>query len=237
MQHDIFRGGEANNWYNRNKLGLTDNYTGDPLLDYLLPLDLVGKKILDIGCGNGHRLARLAELGAECWGVEPSAKAVEEGKQRFPKLFLSVGCSHDLRSFKDEGFDLVTVSFVFHWVDRARLIQTVSEIDRVLKDGGTLAIQDFYPDVPHKRPYHHDLNLCIYTYKQQYAEMFLATNLYTQIFRANFEHPKGDDHSWHKRDDSLKGNDENGYLVVMKKDLQGNYPIRDTDKGISEKLI
>ena len=79
---------EGNAWFSRNNLDMIENYKGDLFLDYLLTLPLKGKLVLNIGCGIGHRLAQLAEHGAECYGIEPSKMAVDEGNARFPKIRL-----------------------------------------------------------------------------------------------------------------------------------------------------
>lgn len=226
MQHDQFLHGEADNWYERNREDLINKYSGDYMSQYLLGTDLQNKKVLDVGCGHGDRLNELSKHGAQCWGIEPSQLAVDEASKMFPQIEVSVGVSHDLARYAEASFDIVTVAFVFHWVDRARLLQTVSEIDRVLKDGGTLLIMDFFPDVPHRREYHHNLDLGVYTFKQIYADMFTASNIYTELDRVKFKHPDGVHYDWHQRDDSLTGGDRDGMLVVLQKDLLGNYPVR-----------
>jgi ubiquinone/menaquinone biosynthesis C-methylase UbiE len=141
------------------------------------------------------------------------------------------GVSHDLSAFPDASFDIVTVSFVFHWVDRSKLLQTVSECDRVLKDGGLLAIQDFFPAAPQRRMYHRNPELGVFTYKQVYSDIFRASNIYTSVFRMNFLHPNAEHMAWDRRDDTLKGGDDHGFLEVLKKDLNGNYPIKDEVMG------
>lgn len=128
---------------------------------------------------------------------------------------MSVGFSHDLNRFKDNYFDCVIVSFVFHWIDRSKLFETVSEIDRVLTDGGFLIIQDFSPKNACKTKYHHLENEEVYTYKQNYWDIFFSSNLYNIISHEKFLHNPNE-----------KESDQNMCsMVVMKKNLYSNYPL------------
>jgi SAM-dependent methyltransferase len=81
----------------------------------------------------------------------------------------------------DERFDLVIVNFVFHWVDRSSLLQSIAEVDRVVADGGWLLIGDFLPAIPAKVPYHHLPDEPMYTYKQDYSEIFRASGGYRVV--------------------------------------------------------
>jgi len=76
------------------------------------------------------------------------------------------------------SFDLIIVNFVFHWIDRANLLRSMAEIDRLLEDSGYLIIGDFLPSNLTKVQYHHMEDPKIYTYKQNYAATFTASGLY-----------------------------------------------------------
>ncbi len=52
------------------------------------------------------------------------------------------------------------------------LTRAIAEIDRVVKWNGYLVLDDFLPDFPTKRHYHHRTGEPIFTYKQDYAEIF-----------------------------------------------------------------
>lgn len=182
MQHDIFSKDEADNYFARNDGHETVN---DPFSDVLRTLDLKGKKILDIGCADGYKLAEFTD--SDCYGIDPSQKAIDAGLERFPRLKLQVGVSHDL-PYADDTFDVVWLNFVFHWLDRSKLMKTVSEIDRVLKDGGTLVISDFSVPLPQKRPYFHRTDVEMFTYKQYYPALFTSSNLYTSLSSVVADH-------------------------------------------------
>jgi SAM-dependent methyltransferase len=205
MQHDIFLGGEGDAWYGRNKDALASR-PDDLLTKYLLASDLEGKKILDIGCGNGHRLSLIS---GERYGIDPSAEAV---CSIAPPIKAQVGVSHQL-DYPDALFDVVIISFVFHWLDRSVLLKTVSEIDRVLKDSGTLCIMDFYPDRPHKRRYHHREDVELFTYKQDYSKLFLESGIYQLESKTFFMHPDLTVGA------EITDFDNGGFLAVLRHDL------------------
>lgn len=137
-------------------------------------------------------------------------------------MHISQGTA-DVLDFEDNFFDIVFISFVFHWVGRSKLLKAVSEIDRVLKDGGTLVISDFFPDIPHRRTYHHNTELGVYTYKQDYSKIFTASNLYTENTRIPFMHigPK-------RELTGFKLGDNSGMLISLTKSLTNNYPTRES---------
>ncbi|MFA6279080.1 MAG: class I SAM-dependent methyltransferase [Candidatus Paceibacterota bacterium] len=175
------------------------------LLDEYLDTLSLGGNILDIGTQDGRRLARLK---GKCFGIEPSQLAVDEGKKKYPHISLQRGLSHEL-PFSDEMFDVVMISYVFHWVGRKNLLKTVSEMDRVLKSGGLLIIQDFYPIQPKAVPYHYKDEL--FTYKQNYWEIFTATQLYTLVEKIPTIHLSN------KADQLLTGGDDQAVIVSLKK--------------------
>ncbi len=210
MQHDIFLEGEGDNWHERNKDAIASK-PDDLLTKYLLSRDLEGKRILDIGCSNGHCLVR---IGGERYGIDPSASAIASIQ---PPIHAEVGVSHDL-PYPDSFFDIVAVSFVFHWLDRSKLLKTVSEIDRVLKSGGTLCIMDFYPDAPHKRRYHHREDVEVFTYKQDYSNIFVESGLYGVESKRFFMHPESG------TDAAITDGDKGGFFAALRK--RDAYPLR-----------
>lgn len=179
-QDDVFVGSEGDRWFERNVHTLA---IVDPDTDRLLRvLDLYGIRpanVLEIGAANGYRLAALARNGARSVGVEPSKRAVADGRRRFVEVELHEGTADALPV---EGpFDLVIINFVLHWVGRSRLFRVVAEADRVLADRGFLAIGDFYPRNLLRTPYHHLPGSGVQTFKQDYAKIFIASGAYEVI--------------------------------------------------------
>lgn len=180
-QDDIFQASEADNWFRRNREALG---RFDPGLDLPLRLldlyDLRPRSVLEIGAANGYRVAAIAhKYGARATAVEPSAEAIADGAARYPEVAFvqATGSQVPLTA----TFDLVVVNFVFHWIDRAMLLRSVAEVDRLLRDGGFLIIGDFLPSNRLQVQYHHLPGEHVYTYKQDYAAVFQASGLYHPI--------------------------------------------------------
>ena len=181
LQDKLFSEFEGDRWFERNRRTL-DSF--DASAD--LPLKLIGlyeitpARVLEIGAANGFRLAAIHERsGAEAVALEPSAQSVLNGKASFPFVTFIRGTASavPLRG----SFDLVIVNFVFHWIDRQSLLRAVAEVDRLVSDGGYLLIGDFHPANQLRVPYHHLKTQEVFTYKQNYAETFLASGLYHPV--------------------------------------------------------
>jgi len=52
-------------------------------------------RIFDVGCGNGAFMARLAELGFDPTGVDPSDSGVKTGKAAHPELKMHAASAYD----------------------------------------------------------------------------------------------------------------------------------------------
>jgi len=98
-------------------------------------------RILDIGCGRAWMLAKLKQLGWECYGTEWSETLVNLHRQNGLQVFREI----DLRDchFADQYFDVVTLWHVFEHIYNPSEI--LAEIRRVIKPGGliVLATPDF----------------------------------------------------------------------------------------------
>jgi len=102
-------------------------------------------KILDVGCGGGmtvHKLAGIATEG-KVYGIDFSEESVTVS-QRTNKRLIKMGCveirhgSVSCLPFSDNMFDLVTaVDSHYYWSD---LTADMREVLRVLKPGGKLMI-------------------------------------------------------------------------------------------------
>lgn len=190
-QYEIFKGFEADNWYERNRKALEPS---DDLIVWLIDtyrlLDS-NKSVLEVGASNGFRLERLREkYGCRAVAVEPSQKAVQEGKEKFPQIeFYNITAEE--MDFERE-FDLVILNGVFCWIDRTTLSLVVSKIDRILKEEGHLILGDFQTPFYLKNPYHHLKDVEVYTYKQSYKELFLSSGLYLELAHLCYNHDTKD---------------------------------------------
>jgi SAM-dependent methyltransferase len=217
-QRDIFLGGEGDAYFRRNAPAYASQEAGrtslplQVLKHYVQP----GKKVLEIGCANGLNLEALRrQAGCVGSGVDPSAEAVETGKRDFPSLDLQRATA-DALPFADASFDLVWFGFCLYVTDRALLPRVVAEADRVLKDGGFLAIVDFDPGAAMKRRYHHAEGIT--TYKTDYGRMFLGFPQYVLVEKRSFSHAG-------ERFESDPG--ERLAIQVLNKHLGGGYAVVD----------
>jgi len=105
-------------------------------------LDLRGKRVLEIGLGQGADSESLIRRGAIWTGVDLTAESVDRVRTRLtlrdlPFADLRQGSVLDL-PFADASFDLVFSHGVLHHVPEIR--QAEREIHRVLRPGGELVI-------------------------------------------------------------------------------------------------
>ena len=186
LQDAVFSEGEGDAYFERNQE--TYDPARDPLLDCLASQSIKPRDVLEIGASRGDRLAELHNrYQANVTAIDPSHAAIANGRQAFPFIQFFVATARAL-PLEDEHYDLVIASFVFHWIDRKCLLTSAAEIDRVLKPNGHLLIADFAPFSPKKVRYHHRPESEIYTYKQDYSAIFLATAGYVILAQQIFDH-------------------------------------------------
>lgn len=104
-----------------------------------------GKRVLDIGCGNGYVLSKYAREGAEVFGVDITETAVGITKKRFEWLKLNgnirVANAEEL-PFEDNYFDCVCSMGVLHHTPDTQ--KAIDEVYRVLKPGGRLILMFYH---------------------------------------------------------------------------------------------
>jgi SAM-dependent methyltransferase len=70
--------------------------------------DLKKKRVLHLLCGTGEATAAIAELGAQATGLDPRPEALENGRERWPKILWVDGDPQELpRQLRRAKFDLV----------------------------------------------------------------------------------------------------------------------------------
>jgi SAM-dependent methyltransferase len=225
VQDDIFLNSEGDAWFNRNAKQLGKNLKDDIPLTLIDFLNLKPNKVLEIGASNGYRLAEIShKFGNSSFvAIEPSQEAITDGKKQFPFIEFRRGLMGDLPLKEGEAFDLVIVYFVFHWISRDKLLRSVSEVDRAIVDGGYLILGDFLPDTPTKVKYHHLPDQEVFTYKQNYANIFLSSGLYTLVTQLTFDH---DNHSFNP---DVSG-ESRGVCSLLKKNKENLYAMKTFQK-------
>jgi ubiquinone/menaquinone biosynthesis C-methylase UbiE len=184
-QKKVFLSTEGDQWYLRNKQSYELNKK-DVVVQSLQSIELVPGKVLEIGCANGNRLNIINEVfGSECFGLDPSKSAIEEGRNKFHKIRLQVGTADDL-PFEDKKFDMIIFGFCLYLCDPKDLFKIAYEADRCLSDGGFIVIKDFCPPFPYKNKYSHKEG--VFSYKMNYSKMFAWNPSYNEIFNTVFSH-------------------------------------------------
>ena len=110
-----------------------------------------GDHVLDVGCGTGRLGAYVADLigaNGQVVGVDPLPLRIDIARRKHPRFRARVGRAEDLSDFADQSFDAAYANSVFHWVeDKPRAL---SELKRVLKPGGRVAINSADGERPHQ---------------------------------------------------------------------------------------
>ena len=96
--------------------------------------------ILELGCGTANNIAFLAQEGFRATGVDGSISAIEIGKKflKSKNLEANLECFDftNLGRFTDNSFDMVIDRGSITHNSRDAIVSTISEVRRVLKNGG-----------------------------------------------------------------------------------------------------
>lgn len=166
-QAQFFIDSEGDRWFERNaeKLGEHDPVS-KAIEQYVTDKP---QHVLEIGCSNGWRLAKLRDkYGCTVTGLDPSHAAAEDARKRNVTVWTGTAAAMPLRS---HAYDVVIYGWCLYLTDPEDWFRIVMEGDRVLKDGGYLIIHDFRmtgDDEPYARPYEHCEGLYSYHHHFQY---------------------------------------------------------------------
>lgn len=103
-------------------------------------------RVLDVGCGSGGHLRRMADFGVEpanCFGVDLFRKSLCNARRMNPNIHFLEANGAQL-PFNNDVFDLVfQYTMLTSVLDEELRRKIVSEIQRVLRPGGYLIWYDF----------------------------------------------------------------------------------------------
>lgn len=98
--------------------------------------NLNGKKVLEIGCGNGRVTALFSSKPKEIIAIDPEKHEIESARKKIPGVNFQIGSGENL-IFSDETFDVVIFTLSLHHQNSELAISAAS---RVLKHNGEMII-------------------------------------------------------------------------------------------------
>jgi len=118
-------------------------------------------KILDVGCGMGVTVERLKSIyNLNAFGVDPSVKLLELGKQKYGNHNIEIGRGEEL-PYKNEFFKGVMAECTMSLMEDFK--KTIMESNRVLEDKGYFIVSDVYARRPEylEEVQKHNVNSCM----------------------------------------------------------------------------
>lgn len=97
------------------------------------------REALDVGCGEGLLLQRLAARSVSVTGVEPDAGSIERARRRLAGLSAArlVPGGFEQVTLEEEDYDLITFVASLHHMDMRRALARAA---RLLRPGGDLLV-------------------------------------------------------------------------------------------------
>jgi len=106
-----------------------------------LGLDIKGKDVLEIGCGNGYGGYLLNQLQPKSYiGLDVMEQQIEIAQRNYPQYKFLLQDATDLSQFTDASKDVVIIFGVLHHIPEWRKV--IDEIARVLKPDGQLFLEE-----------------------------------------------------------------------------------------------
>ncbi|AWL78221.1 50S ribosomal protein L11 methyltransferase [Capnocytophaga canimorsus] len=127
--------------------GTGHHETTHMMLEFLLNTQLLGKKVLDMGCGTGVLAIMAAKKGAtdvtaidiDTWCYENAQENIQRNETEFIKVLLG-----DATLLNDQNFDVIIAN-----INRNILLEDIPIYVESLSEGGTLFLSGFYQeDIP-----------------------------------------------------------------------------------------
>ena len=106
-------------------------------------LDIDGKRLLDVGCGDGGLVRLMTGMGAKVIGVECGRRPFDEARAATPaggEKYVE-GFAEDL-PFENAYFHIVVFFNSLHHIARANQAKALAEAARVLRAGGLVYVAE-----------------------------------------------------------------------------------------------
>lgn len=177
-QSRVFIKGEGKAWLDRNINKLDGN--NDPVLETLKACKITPANVIEVGCANGWRLAKLAkEFNCNGFGVDPGAE------RQVNKGFSIFNGTAELLPFTSASADVVIYGFCLYLCDPEDYFKIAAEGDRVLQNNGYLVVYDFNcPIGSYKTKYKHHGG--IFSYHYDFSRLWMGNPAYSNYGRKVF---------------------------------------------------
>lgn len=98
-----------------------------------------GKRVVDLGCGNGALTQKLAELGCQVVGIDASKEMLAVAQKQYPQLSFRLGNALDFQL--ERKAQVIFSNAVFHWIDEDKQDAMLEHIASQLETGGQLVCE------------------------------------------------------------------------------------------------
>jgi len=106
------------------------------LLDHV---ELSGKRVLEVGCGEGNTTQSLIECAREVVAIDPDFAALNKAKNNCLKASY-VSCEGETLPFGNSSFDVVIFTYSLHHIPVPLMGQALKEASRVTRPKGKMAV-------------------------------------------------------------------------------------------------
>ena len=110
-------------------------------------IDLNGKTLLEIGCGDGRLTALLAGKAKAITAIDPDGSSLETARRKINGVNFLIGSGEKL-DFADETFDIVMFGYSLHHQD---CVKALAEAGRVARPNGKILIIEPRPEGEYSR--------------------------------------------------------------------------------------
>jgi 2-polyprenyl-3-methyl-5-hydroxy-6-metoxy-1,4-benzoquinol methylase len=143
--------------------------------------NILGKNVLDFGCGNGGFLIKALEFANLTQGLEVESRVQEYYKESSIKIWESI---EDIKANSNEKFDIITSFHVFeHLIDP---IATLKSLTSILKNEGEIIIEVPSSDDALLTLYNSD-SFSKFTYWSQHLFLFNQKTIAELVKRSNLK--------------------------------------------------
>ena len=174
---------EYENYYRRNseKQYLPENDRILRVAEQLVKMtDCTGFNWCEIGCSDARRFKYLKNYGFSVSGVEPGELAANTAIKHGEKVQIA-----DATSFRfDCQFDVLHLGFFLYLCPPSEYFSIAQNVDKHLKEGGFLIIEDFDKKFFEVKQYSHDVSLSMF--KTDFSTLFAWHPSYKIIHKNTF---------------------------------------------------